>query len=108
MQETSEAFRSKARSANGEGGEEGGCTPLEQRLAESLDVDITADDLELLKAEMQGCPPCLEFIESLKTTVKLCHDFGVEQAPAPLTEDTRLRMVAAYESVIARRSKNSE
>lgn len=106
MEQAIDATKVKAQALEGKSGADG-CAPVEQRLAESLDIDVTAEDLELLKAEMQGCPPCLEFIESLKTTVKLCHDFGVEQEPTPLTEDTRLRMVAAYESVIARRSKNS-
>ncbi|MCC6262129.1 MAG: hypothetical protein IT169_01015 [Bryobacterales bacterium] len=95
------AARSIADEENGRGG----CAPLERRLGDTLDVTITAEDLEQLKAEMQGCPPCLEFIESLKTTVRLCHDFGVEEAPAPLTEETRSRMVAAYEKVLARRHK---
>lgn len=106
MEEAMDAIRSKAQALEGKRGGDG-CAPVEQRLAESLDIHVTAEDLELLKAEMQGCPPCLAFIESLKTTVKLCHDFGVEQAPTPLTEDTRLRMVAAYKNVIARRSRNS-
>lgn len=98
---------SAARSIEGEENGRGGCTPLEQRLGDTLDVFITPEDMEQLKAEMQGCPPCLEFIESLKATVKLCHDFGVEEAPAPLTEDTRSRMVAAYEKVLARRRNST-
>lgn len=107
MEEAIEGAGSTGRPLEGNGSASGGCTPLEERLAESLDVNITAEDLEQLKAEMQGCPPCLEFIESLKATVKLCHDFGVEQAPAPLTAETKSRMVAAYEKVLARRAKTS-
>lgn len=86
---------------------ENGCAPLEQRLAESLDLTLTAEDLDQLKAELQGCSPCLAFIESLNTTVRLCHEFGVEQAPAPLADETRSRMVAAYERVVARRTNGT-
>lgn len=107
MKETAiKADRRATATANGNTAAEE-CAPLEQRLAESLDVTLSSDDLDLLKAELQGCTPCLAFIESLKATVRLCHDFGVEQAPAPLAEDTRSRMVAAYERVVARRSNPS-
>lgn len=95
------------RTAHGNSAASDGCAPLEQRLAESLDVTLSAEELDQLKAELQGCTPCLAFIESLKATVKLCHDFGVEQAPAPLAADTKSRMMAAYERVVARRSNNS-
>lgn len=86
------------------GMEDCGCPPVEARLGESLDIEITPAELEELKAELQGCPPCLEFVESLKTTVKLCRDFGIEQAPAPLDSDTRTEMVEAYERMLARRA----
>lgn len=84
-----------------------GCPPVEVRLGASLDIEITPAELEELKAELQGCPPCLEFVESLKTTVKLCRDFGIEQDPAPLALDTRDKMVAAYERMLARRAAAS-
>ena len=77
--------------------------PLERRLSDSLDIEITLDELEELKQHLQGCPPCLEFVESLKTTVKLCHDFGVEQSPAPLSEDIRSEMVSAYAKMLEKR-----
>jgi hypothetical protein len=84
--------------------EDCGCPPVEVRLGESLDIVITPAELEELKAELQGCPPCLEFVESLKTTVKLCRDFGIEQAPTPLASETRRQMVDAYDRMLARRA----
>ncbi len=106
MEEAIEGAGNRPGNATANG--DGGCAPLEQRLGESLDVNITAEELEQLRIEMQGCPPCLEFIESLKTTVKLCHEFGLEQSPAPLSEGTKSRMVEAYERVLARRSQLPE
>lgn len=90
-------------SALARGLEDCGCPPVEVRLGESLDIEITPAELEELKAELKGCPPCLEFVESLKTTVKLCRDFGIEQAPTPLASETRSEMIEAYERMLARR-----
>lgn len=81
-----------------------GCPSLEARLGSSLEVTITPEELEELQAELQGCPPCLEFVESLKTTLKLCRDFGIQQDPTPLPADTRNKMAEAYERMLARRS----
>ncbi|MDZ7638375.1 MAG: hypothetical protein U5J83_09020 [Bryobacterales bacterium] len=106
MEDSIEAIRKAALASRSASSADGDCPPLEQRLGLSLDVSLSAEDLELLKAELQGCPPCLEFVESLKATVSLCRDFGVDQAPAPLAEDTRSRMVAAYQNMLARRGAN--
>lgn len=73
-------------------------------MGESLDIEITPAELEELKVELQGCPPCLEFVESLKTTVKLCRDFGIDQAPTPLASETRSEMIEAYERMLSRRN----
>lgn len=91
-------------SALARGMEDCGCPPVEARLGESLDIEITPAELEELKVELQGCPPCLEFVESLKTTVKLCRDFGIDQAPTPLASETRSEMIEAYERMLSRRN----
>lgn len=82
------------------------CQPVEKRLSDSLDVEITQEDIEELKDHLQGCPPCLEFVESLKSTVRLCKDFGIEQTPAPLAESTRSQMVEAYQRMLAKRERS--
>lgn len=84
------------------------CQPVEKRLSDSLDVEITQTDIEELKDHLQGCPPCLEFVESLKTTVRLCKKFGINQTPTPLSESTRSQMVEAYQRMLAKRGSNRQ
>jgi hypothetical protein len=69
------------------------------KAGDSLGFTLSAEELEEISTHLEGCPPCLEFIESLKTTVKMCRELGDGQKPAPLDASTRQKMLDAYEAM---------
>lgn len=69
-----------------------------------LGFKLSPGEVEEISAHLQGCPPCLEFIESLKTTVKMCRELGVDETPAPLDAATRQKMLDAYQSMLRTRT----
>ncbi|MCU0227478.1 MAG: hypothetical protein MUF01_07540 [Bryobacterales bacterium] len=60
-----------------------------------------------MSQQLQGCAPCLEFIRSLETTVKLCKDLHGAEHPAPLDPSVHEQLLRAYESVRASKQQAS-
>lgn len=73
------------------------CREIFARLSEYLDGELPPDVCEQMAAHIGDCPPCVEFVESLKKTVGLCKGMkvGVEAAPRALPEDLKARLLAA-------------
>ncbi len=71
------------------------------RPAPELSFSLSSSELEEMRQQLQGCPPCLEFIQSLEATVSLCKNLGSAEKPAPLDPSTRQRLLSAYEAVRA-------
>ena len=72
------------------------CNDLFAALSEYLDADLPAGDCAAIEAHIADCPPCIEFVDSLKKTVKLCQDCGPGPELPPLSDETRERLLAAY------------
>lgn len=64
-----------------------------------LGFTLEPEEIDEIAEHLQGCPPCLEFIESLKTTVQMCKDLGTTEKPAPLDPATHQRLLEAYEAM---------
>lgn len=69
------------------------------KAAQPLGFTLAPEEIDEIAEHLQGCPPCLEFIESLKTTVKLCKDLGSTEKPPPLDPATHQRLLSAYEAM---------
>jgi RNA polymerase sigma-70 factor (ECF subfamily) len=78
----------------------GKCYEVFAVLSEYLDRELTPETCAEIEAHLKGCPPCIEFLNSLKRTVSLCHECGGEK-PRPLTPEQRDKLVAAYKSYLA-------
>ncbi len=72
---------------------------------DSLGFQLSSEELEEISVHLAGCPPCVEFVESLKTTVKMCRELGVEEKPAPINASTRQKMLDAYQAMLDARKK---
>jgi anti-sigma factor RsiW len=74
------------------------CKQVFARLSEYLDGELPADLCEQMNAHINGCAPCVEFVESLKKSIELTRGLELSAEPAPLTAEARERVRAAYAS----------
>ena len=82
------------------------CSQVFAMLSEYLDDQLTPSSCAELEQHIQDCPPCIEFIESLRCSVQLCRKLSTTApSPAPSAEQVdALRM--AYRDMLDRRSKS--
>lgn len=79
------------------------CRRIFAMLSEYLDGELPGDTCEEIAAHIRDCPPCVEFLESLRKTVKLCRALQAGEQPEPLSETTRRELRALYEKALAAR-----
>ncbi len=79
------------------------CHDVFEMLSEYLDQELTPQTCAEIEAHLAGCPPCIEFLNSLKRTIRLCHDCegGAAEKPKPLTPEQRDKLVSAYRNFLA-------
>jgi len=75
------------------------CVELFAQLSSYLDGDIPPEERNRLEEHLCGCPPCIEFLESLRRTVGLCHGFEPDAAPPPVASEFRQRLLEAFRKV---------
>jgi anti-sigma factor RsiW len=57
------------------------CKRIFAALSDYLDGDLPARNCRELKRHLKDCQPCLAYLDTLKTTIKACQKYAVEQAP---------------------------
>lgn len=72
------------------------CKEVFALLSQYLDVELPQDACEQIEAHVQGCPPCIEFVESLRKTIALCRQYRPNELPAPLAREASEALLAAY------------
>jgi anti-sigma factor (TIGR02949 family) len=77
------------------------CREVFALLSEYLDHELSAETCEEIEAHLAGCAPCIEFLNSLKRTVKLCHNCESGEAPRPLSAGEREQLLSAYRTYLA-------
>jgi anti-sigma factor (TIGR02949 family) len=77
------------------------CKEVFALLSQYLDRELPEDVCEQMSAHIEGCPPCVEFVASLKRTVKMCHEYRAVEGPAPLNTEAMERLLDAYRKVMA-------
>jgi hypothetical protein len=60
-----------------------------------------------MEAHLAGCPPCIEFAESLRKTVELCRRYRPAELPAPLGNKAREQLVEAFQKMLSGRNARS-
>jgi anti-sigma factor (TIGR02949 family) len=85
------------------GERQGDCKQVFALLSEYLDAELSPAGCEEIRAHLAGCPPCIEFLESLKRTIRLCHRSESAEAP-PLAPETREQLLAAYRKALRGRT----
>lgn len=72
------------------------CKDLFARLSEYLDVELDPADCAAFEKHIAACAPCVEFVESLRATAKLCGDYRSDINPEPLQESVKARLREAW------------
>ena len=79
------------------------CKEVFAALSEYLDIELSPASCEELEAHLAGCPPCIEFVESLRKTISLCRNYSPVDLPKPLSEDARQELQEAYRKMLVAR-----
>jgi RNA polymerase sigma-70 factor (ECF subfamily) len=79
------------------------CREVFEMLSEYLDGELPADACEQIERHIGDCPPCIEFVESLRKSIEVFRDYRPVENPPPLDEDARRRLAEAYRAMLDRR-----
>ena len=79
------------------------CREIFALLSEYLDLELPPDACREIDAHIQGCPPCIEFAESLKKTVALCRQYKPNELPPPLGATAKQELEQAYQRMLRAR-----
>jgi len=79
------------------------CKEIFASLSEYLDLELPPDACKEIEAHLAGCPPCIEFVESLRKTVQLCRQYRPAELPGPLGAQARQQLLEAYRKARAAR-----
>jgi len=77
------------------------CKQIFATLSEYLDLELPPAACRELEAHLAGCPPCVEFAESLRKTVALCHEYQAGEMPGPISQAARARLQEAWQRALA-------
>ncbi len=79
------------------------CKDLFAALSQYLDAELPPTDCAAIEKHIADCPPCIEFVDSLKKTVRLCKDCGPAPELPPISEEVRTKLLDAYQHSIQRK-----
>jgi len=79
------------------------CREVFSLLSDYLNLELPPDACQEMEAHIAGCPPCIEFTESLRKTVELCRQYRPSELPAPLGEKAREQLLKAYQKMLGSR-----
>ena len=82
------------------------CKDVFARLSEYLDEELPDDVCREIDSHISGCPPCVEFVASLKKSIELTRGFQAGDRPTPLPAATREELLAAYNKMLAARGRS--
>jgi anti-sigma factor RsiW len=83
------------------------CKEVFSLLSEYLNLELPPDDCQEIETHLAGCPPCIEFAESLRKTVELCRRYQPTELPAPLGKNASEELLDAYQRMLGARKTAS-
>jgi anti-sigma factor RsiW len=79
------------------------CREVFAVLSQYVDGELGPVDCSQVEAHLKGCAPCIEFLDSLKKSIALSHEFQPDVAGTPLPAEARRKLAEAYREALARR-----
>jgi anti-sigma factor RsiW len=80
------------------------CKEVFALLSEYLDLEIPPERCEQIAAHIEGCAPCVEFLDSLRKTIELCREHRPAELPRPVRDEAKEQLREAYAKMLARRA----
>ena len=77
------------------------CKEVFAALSEYLDMELSPASCQELELHLQGCAPCIEFVESLRKSIDLCRSYVPSERPQPLSEEARQQLQEAYKKMLS-------
>lgn len=72
------------------------CKEIFALLSQYLDLELPPGACEKIQAHIAGCPPCVEFAESLRKTVEVLRKYRPQELPEPVGKQAREQLWEAY------------
>ena len=79
------------------------CKEIFALLSDYLNLELPPGACKEIETHLAGCPPCVDFMESLRKTVELCRAYSPGELPAPLGDEARGQLVSAYQKMLSMR-----
>ena len=77
-------------------------------LSEYLNLELPTGACQEIETHLAGCPPCIEFAESLRKTVELCRRYRPRELPEPLEKNARQQLLDSYQRMLGARKDPSQ
>jgi len=84
------------------------CKEVFELLSQYLDMELPPEACQEIEGHLAGCPPCVEFAESLRRTVDLCHEYESSVMPEPLSASARSELQRAWDRMLAARRASGQ
>jgi anti-sigma factor RsiW len=79
------------------------CLEVFARLSEFLDGELPDCACQEIERHIADCPPCIDFVRSLRQSIEAAHHFQGSQNVPPMPAEVQGRMKAAWAAAMARR-----
>jgi RNA polymerase sigma-70 factor (ECF subfamily) len=79
------------------------CKEVFAMLSDYLNLELPPEACHEIEAHIAGCPPCIEFAESLRKTVDLCRRYQPAELPRPMGQEAKAQLLDAYKKMLAAR-----
>jgi RNA polymerase sigma-70 factor (ECF subfamily) len=79
------------------------CKEVFSLLSEYLNLELPPGACREIETHLAGCPPCIEFAESLRKTVDLCRHYQPSEMPEPIGQNAREQLLEAYKKMLGAR-----
>ena len=79
------------------------CKEIFSLLSDYLNLELPPDACQEIETHLAGCPPCIEFAESLRKTIELCRRYRPTELPEPIGQKAREQLLDAYQKMLRAR-----
>jgi anti-sigma factor RsiW len=79
------------------------CREIFALLSEYIDEELPPATCEEIAQHIEGCTPCVDFVESLKKAIEVSRKAELPDRPTPLPDATREQLRTLWQRMLASR-----